>query len=164
MLPATEFSNLRRFTRIAECVMAVARPCKSITLNSDCYLLSLKCCKSEKRKMDSIAAVRKLLGALAKSSLYLAGQSFCCLHRPIYRVLCEPSKEGVANFPRKRFPLLEPESSSLLGGAVAANCLVIGGGADSCLKRHWPKTWRGNAAHSQKGYQWIRADRKIKSV
>jgi hypothetical protein len=76
MLPTTEFSNLRRFTRIAECVMAVARPRKSITLNSDCYLLSLKCCKSEKRKMDSVAAVRKLLGALAKSSLYLAGQSF----------------------------------------------------------------------------------------
>ena len=67
MLPTTEFSNLRRSTTIAECVMAVAPPCKSITLNSDCY------------------------------------------------------------FPRKRFPLLEPESSSLLGGAVAANFLVIGG-------------------------------------
>jgi hypothetical protein len=75
MLPTTEFSDLRRFTRVAECVMAVTRPCRSITLNSDCYLLSLKCCESEKRKMDSIAAVRKLLGALARSSLYLAGRS-----------------------------------------------------------------------------------------
>jgi hypothetical protein len=74
MLPTNEFSNLRRFTRIAECVMAVAPPCKSITLNSDCYVLS-KCCKRKKRKMDSIAVVRKLLGVLAKSSLYLAGQS-----------------------------------------------------------------------------------------
>jgi hypothetical protein len=43
MLPTTEFSNLRRSTTIAEYVMAVAPPCKSITLNSDCYLLSLKC-------------------------------------------------------------------------------------------------------------------------
>jgi hypothetical protein len=60
MLPTTEFSNLRRSTTIAECVMAVAPPCKSITLNPDCYLLSLKCCKAEKRKMDSIAAARKL--------------------------------------------------------------------------------------------------------
>jgi hypothetical protein len=42
MLPTTEFSNLRRSTTIAEYVMAVAPPCKSITLNSDCYLLSLK--------------------------------------------------------------------------------------------------------------------------
>jgi hypothetical protein len=31
MLPTTGFSNLGRFIRIAECVMTVARPCKSIT-------------------------------------------------------------------------------------------------------------------------------------
>ena len=140
MLPTNEFSNLRRFTRIAECVMAVAPPCKSITLNPDCYLLSLKCCKIEKRRMDSIRAVRKLRGALAKSSLHLAGQSFAA----------DTAQSTV--------------SYSLLGGAVAANCLVIGGGAGSRLKHHWPKPWRGNAAHSQKGYQWVRADRKIKSV
>ena len=30
MLPTTGFSNLGRFIRIAECVMTVARPCKSI--------------------------------------------------------------------------------------------------------------------------------------
>jgi hypothetical protein len=29
LLPTTEFSRLRRFTRIAECVMAVTSPCKS---------------------------------------------------------------------------------------------------------------------------------------
>ena len=57
MLQTTQFSNLRRFTRIAECVMAVAPPCESITLNSDCYLLS-KCCKREKRKMDSMRAIQ----------------------------------------------------------------------------------------------------------
>jgi hypothetical protein len=61
MLPTTKFSNLRRFTRIAQCATGVARPCKSITFNSDCYFLSLKCYKSEKRKIDSIAAVRKPL-------------------------------------------------------------------------------------------------------
>jgi hypothetical protein len=71
MLPTTRFSSLRRFTRIARCVTAVARPCTSITLNSDCYSLGLKCCRRQKRKIDSIAAVRKLLAALAKSSQVL---------------------------------------------------------------------------------------------
>ena len=75
LLPTTEFPTCAGSPEL-QSVMAVAHPCNSITLNSDCYLLSLKCCKSEKRKMDSIAAVRKLLGALAKSSLFLADQSF----------------------------------------------------------------------------------------
>ena len=57
MLPTTEFSNLRRFTRIAECVMAVARPCKSITLkmlrisrggDSRCLNLSRPPCSVER--------------------------------------------------------------------------------------------------------------------
>jgi len=56
--------------------MAVTCPCKSITLKSDYHLLSLNCCKSEKRKLESRTAVRKLLGGLAISRLFLAGQSF----------------------------------------------------------------------------------------
>jgi hypothetical protein len=93
MLPTTRFSNLRRFTRIAQCVTAVARLCKSITPNADCYFLLLKCCQSEKRKIDSIAAVRKPLAALAKTGLYLAGPSFAAG--------IAPSTVSYASHPRK---------------------------------------------------------------
>jgi hypothetical protein len=106
MLPTTRFSNLRRFTRIAQCVTAVARLCKSITPNADCYFLLLKCCQSEKRKIDSIAAVRKPLAALAKTGLYLAGPSFAAGIAPS-TVSYASHPKGVANFPRKRFPLLD---------------------------------------------------------
>jgi hypothetical protein len=102
MLPTTRFSNLRRFTRIAQCVTAVARLCKSITPNADCYFLLLKCCQSEKKNRFDRGCSKA--SGRACSIRPVPGRSVvCCRHRPIYRVLCEPSKR-CCEFPQEEIP------------------------------------------------------------